>query len=99
MKSFRSRFLGNPRVVIGLAWLALVRGCAAAGWKRPVWAALTFAATLAELADRGLAGRVATPSITMRDFEKALLKARPTVSAKDIEVQEKFTSEFGEEGS
>lgn len=58
-----------------------------------------FAATLAELADRGLAGRVATPSITMRDFEKALLKARPTVSAKDIEVQEKFTSEFGEEGS
>lgn len=58
-----------------------------------------FAATLAELADKGLAGKVATPCVTMRDFEKALLKARPTVSAKDIEVQEKFTSEFGEEGS
>lgn len=58
-----------------------------------------FAATLAELADQGLAGRVATPCVTMRDFEKALLKARPTVSSKDIEVQEKFTSEFGEEGS
>lgn len=58
-----------------------------------------FATTLAELADKGLAGKVATPSITMRDFEKALLKARPTVSSKDIEIQEKFTSEFGEEGS
>ena len=58
-----------------------------------------FAATLAELADQGLAGKVATPCVTMRDFEKALLKARPTVSSKDIEVQEKFTSEFGEEGS
>ena len=58
-----------------------------------------LAATLAELADKGLAGRVATPCVTMRDFEKALLKARPTVSSKDIEVQEKFTSEFGEEGS
>ena len=30
-----------------LAWLALVRGGASAGWKRPAWAALTFAATLA----------------------------------------------------
>jgi vacuolar protein-sorting-associated protein 4 len=58
-----------------------------------------FAATLTELADKGLADRVATPVITMRDFEKALLKARPTVSAKDLEVQEKFTAEFGEEGS
>ena len=30
-----------------LAWLALVRGGASAGWKRPAWAALTLAATLA----------------------------------------------------
>ena len=58
-----------------------------------------FAATLTELADKGLADRVATPVITMRDFEKALLKARPTVSPKDLEVQQKFTAEFGEEGS
>ena len=58
-----------------------------------------FAATLTELAEKGLAVKVATPAVTMRDFEKALLKARPTVSAKDIEVQDKFTSEFGEEGS
>jgi peptide/nickel transport system permease protein len=36
MKSFRSRFLGNPRVVIGLAWLALVLLMAVfAGWLAP----------------------------------------------------------------
>lgn len=36
MKSFRSRFFGNPRVVIGLAWLALVLLMAVfAGWLAP----------------------------------------------------------------
>jgi peptide/nickel transport system permease protein len=36
MKSFRSRFLGNPRVVIGLAWLTLVLLMAVfAGWLAP----------------------------------------------------------------
>eukprot|EP00884_Botryococcus_braunii_P018340 jgi/Botrbrau1/518/Bobra.110_2s0147.1 len=54
--------------------------------------------TLVQLAERGLASQVATPMITMRDFEKALLRARPTVSEKDLEVHEQFTSEFGEEG-
>ena len=58
-----------------------------------------FAATLAGLADKGLADRVATPVITMRDFEKALLKARPTVSVADLKTQEDFTRECGEEGS
>lgn len=57
------------------------------------------AVTLVELAEKGLAARVATPQVTMRDFEKALTRARPTVSKKDLEVQESFTREFGEEGS
>jgi vacuolar protein-sorting-associated protein 4 len=34
----------------------------------------------------------------MRDFEKVLLRARPTVSKSDLGIYEKFTSEFGEEG-
>ena len=55
--------------------------------------------TLVQLADQGLAYRVATPMVTMRDFEKALSRARPTVSKKDLETQEAFTAEFGEEGS
>lgn len=38
------------------------------------------------------------PKISYRDFEKVLLRARPTVSAADLEIYEKFTSEFGEEG-
>jgi len=38
------------------------------------------------------------PNITFRDFEKVLLRARPTVSAADLAVYVKFTSEFGEEG-
>jgi vacuolar protein-sorting-associated protein 4 len=57
-----------------------------------------FAATLAELADKGLAAKVAPPIVTMRDFEKALTRARPTVGKGDLEVQERFTAEFGEEG-
>lgn len=57
------------------------------------------AVTLVELAEKGLAEKVATPKISMRDFEKALTRARPTVSKKDLEVQENFTKEFGEEGS
>jgi vacuolar protein-sorting-associated protein 4 len=41
---------------------------------------------------------VQPPVITTRDFEKVLLRARPTVSKKDLEVFERFTDEFGEEG-
>ena len=58
-----------------------------------------IATTLTELAEKGLADRVATPEVSMRDFDKALTRARPTVSKKDLEVQERFTAEFGEEGS
>ncbi len=42
--------------------------------------------------------KVSPPLISMRDFEKVLLRARPTVSQKDLKVFEDFTKEFGEEG-
>ncbi len=42
--------------------------------------------------------QVQPPVISMRDFEKVMLRARPTVSKSDLEVFEKFTKEFGEEG-
>ena len=42
--------------------------------------------------------QVQPPRISMRDFEKVLLRARPTVSSKDLKVFEDFTKEFGEEG-
>ena len=42
--------------------------------------------------------QVQPPRISMRDFEKVLLRARPTVSGKDLKVFEDFTKEFGEEG-
>ena len=57
-----------------------------------------FEATLITLAERGLAAQVQPPRICMRDFEKVLLRARPTVSAKDLVTHTNFTSEFGEEG-
>lgn len=55
-------------------------------------------ASLQQFAEKGLAERVLPPSITMRDFEKVLARARPTVSASDLQVFERFTAEFGEEG-
>ncbi|KAG1653035.1 hypothetical protein FOA52_008513 [Chlamydomonas sp. UWO 241] len=48
-------------------------------------------------ADNNLAGQVLPPKITMRDFSKVLLRARPTVSQDDLAVFVKFTEEFGEE--
>lgn len=36
--------------------------------------------------------------ITRGDFDRVLLRARPTVSATDLEVHERFTREFGEKG-
>jgi vacuolar protein-sorting-associated protein 4 len=36
--------------------------------------------------------------ITVNDFRKVLLRARPTVAKKDLEDHERFTKEFGEEG-
>jgi vacuolar protein-sorting-associated protein 4 len=62
-------------------------------------AAGAFEATLQQLADRGAADRVLPPRITRRDFEKVLLRARPTVSPGDLRIFEQFTSEFGEEAS
>jgi vacuolar protein-sorting-associated protein 4 len=50
-------------------------------------------------ADKGLADRVVPPTISRNDFEKVLLRARPTVSHSDLGVFEKFTDEFGEEAS
>lgn len=43
--------------------------------------------------------QVVPPIISMRDFDKVLDRARPTVSTKDLEVFERFTEEFGEEAS
>lgn len=37
-------------------------------------------------ADKGIADQVVPPVITMKDFEKVLERARPTVSVKDLEV-------------
>ena len=54
--------------------------------------------TLETLADKGYAANVHPPKITKNDFVKVLLKARPTVAKADLEVHEKFTAEFGEEG-
>lgn len=57
-----------------------------------------IAVTLTELAEQGMAVQVHPPNINMRDFEKVLLRARPTVSHGDLKIFEKFTSEFGEDG-
>jgi vacuolar protein-sorting-associated protein 4 len=42
--------------------------------------------------------QILPPPITRTDFEKVLARQRPTVSKTDLEVHEKFTKEFGEEG-
>lgn len=57
-----------------------------------------FPATLTSLAADGKAAMVHPPDINMGDFRKVLLRARPTVSAKDLEEYKRFTHEFGEEG-
>lgn len=38
------------------------------------------------------------PPISKIDFDKVLARQRPTVSKSDLEVHERFTKEFGEEG-
>ncbi|KAF5835378.1 P-loop containing nucleoside triphosphate hydrolase protein [Dunaliella salina] len=55
--------------------------------------------SLQYFADNNLADKVLPPPITMRDFNKVMLRARPTVGKADLEVFERFTSEFGEEAS
>ncbi|KAG6475167.1 hypothetical protein ZIOFF_064385 [Zingiber officinale] len=54
--------------------------------------------TLQDLAAKGLADKILPPSITRTDFDKVLARQRPTVSKADLEVHERFTKEFGEEG-
>ena len=38
------------------------------------------------------------PKVIFEDFKEALKRARPTVAQKDLEQQEKFTRDFGQEG-
>eukprot|EP00899_Mesostigma_viride_P017086 jgi/Mesvir1/25379/Mv01421-RA.1 len=54
--------------------------------------------TLEDMEKRGLASQIFPPKISMMDFDRVLARARPTVSEKDLEVFERFTKEFGEEG-
>lgn len=51
-----------------------------------------------ELASQGLASKIIPPPIGRTDFDKVLAKQKPTVSKGDLEVHERFTKEFGEEG-
>ncbi len=53
--------------------------------------------SLTELAEQGKATQVHPPKITMSDFRKVMLRARPTVSPGDLVVFENFTKEFGED--
>ncbi|KAL0460781.1 UNVERIFIED_CONTAM: protein SUPPRESSOR OF K(+) TRANSPORT GROWTH DEFECT 1 [Sesamum latifolium] len=54
--------------------------------------------TMQELAAQGLAAKIIPPPISRTDFDKVLARQRPTVSKADLEVHERFTKEFGEEG-
>uniref|UniRef100_A0A1J3DR80 Protein SUPPRESSOR OF K(+) TRANSPORT GROWTH DEFECT 1 n=1 Tax=Noccaea caerulescens TaxID=107243 RepID=A0A1J3DR80_NOCCA len=54
--------------------------------------------TMQDLAAKGLAEKIIPPPITRNDFEKVLARQRPTVSKSDLDVHERFTQEFGEEG-
>ncbi|XP_068637164.1 protein SUPPRESSOR OF K(+) TRANSPORT GROWTH DEFECT 1 [Aristolochia californica] len=54
--------------------------------------------SMQELAADGHASKILPPPISRADFDKVLSRQRPTVSKSDLEVQERFTKEFGEEG-
>ncbi|KAK3041510.1 hypothetical protein RJ639_000129 [Escallonia herrerae] len=54
--------------------------------------------TMQDLAAKGLASQICPPPISKTDFDKVLARQRPTVSKGDLEVHERFTREFGEEG-
>ena len=60
--------------------------------------AQAWKSSLEELAALGYGGQVQPPKITLNDFRKVLLRARPTVATADLEIHERFTREFGEEG-
>ncbi len=57
-----------------------------------------FESDLMQLAAEGKADKVKVPLISKSDFDAVLERARPTVGADDLEVHEKFTAEFGQEG-
>lgn len=42
--------------------------------------------------------QILPPPISRTDFDKVLARQKPTVSKSDLEVHERFTKEFGEEG-
>lgn len=42
--------------------------------------------------------QIIPPPISKTDFDKVLARQRPTVSKSDLDVHERFTKEFGEEG-
>ncbi|PON82517.1 Spastin [Trema orientale] len=54
--------------------------------------------TLQELDAQGLGSKILPPPIKGADFIKVLSRQKPTVSKADLEVHERFTKEFGEEG-
>ncbi|PPS04267.1 hypothetical protein GOBAR_AA16382 [Gossypium barbadense] len=54
--------------------------------------------TMQELAAKGHAAQILPPPISRSDFDRVLARQRPTVSKGDLEVHERFTKEFGEEG-
>eukprot|EP00245_Coleochaete_scutata_P017285 TRINITY_DN8411_c0_g1_i1.p1 TRINITY_DN8411_c0_g1~~TRINITY_DN8411_c0_g1_i1.p1 ORF type:complete len:440 (+),score=105.66 TRINITY_DN8411_c0_g1_i1:108-1427(+) len=55
-------------------------------------------ATMQDLANQGKAAFIIPPKISKADFDKVLARQHPTVSKSDLEVHERFTKEFGEEG-
>ncbi|KAE9461349.1 hypothetical protein C3L33_06745, partial [Rhododendron williamsianum] len=54
--------------------------------------------TMQDLDAKGLASKILPPPIAKADFDKVLARQRPTVSKADLDVHERFTKEFGEEG-
>nr|XP_043616476.1 protein SUPPRESSOR OF K(+) TRANSPORT GROWTH DEFECT 1-like [Erigeron canadensis] len=54
--------------------------------------------SMQDLATQGQASKINPPPISRTDFDKVLAKQKPTVSKSDLEVHDRFTREFGEEG-
>eukprot|EP01018_Ginkgo_biloba_P020316 Gb_14760 [translate_table: standard] len=54
--------------------------------------------TMQEIAAKGQASKILPPPISKTDFDKVLARQKPTVSKENLEVHERFTKEFGEEG-
>ncbi|CAK9314297.1 unnamed protein product [Citrullus colocynthis] len=54
--------------------------------------------TMQELAAQGFASKILPPPISRTDFDEVVARQKPTVSKFDLEIHERFTKEFGEEG-